>query len=87
MLNKTKNTQSSDKQNSNGLLFGKNNFVYMIVGLVLILLGFVLMSGGEMTDPNIWDTSVIYSHRRITVAPILVLIGLGLQVFAVFKKS
>ena len=58
----------------------------MLIGLVLILVGFLLMSGGEMKDPNVWDKDVIYSFRRITLAPFLVIAGLALQAFAIFKK-
>ena len=58
----------------------------MLIGLVLILVGFLLMSGGEMKDPNVWDKDVIYSFRRITLAPFLVIAGLVLQAYAIFKK-
>ena len=68
------------------LLFGKKNFIPMLIGAGLILLGFILMSGGGMDDPTEWDEDKIYSFRRITLAPALVLIGLGLQAYGIFKK-
>jgi hypothetical protein len=58
----------------------------MGIGCALIGLGLLLMLGGGMSDPNVWDESVIYSPRRITLAPIVILAGLGMQVYAIFKK-
>ena len=58
----------------------------MLIGLGVIFLGFILMSGGAMEDPTVWDEKVIYSFRRITLAPILVLVGLGINIYAIFKK-
>lgn len=76
----TKNVQSFP------LLFNKQNYLYIGIGCGLIGLGLILMLGGGMTDPNVWDESVIYSPRRITLAPIVILAGLGMQVYAIFKK-
>jgi hypothetical protein len=69
------------------LLFGRKNYILMIAGIGLILLGFLLMSGGSMPSPDVWDESLIYSHRRITVAPILILAGFVLQIVAIFTKK
>ena len=66
--------------------FGKENYMLMLVGIGLIFLGFVLMSGGGSEDPAIWDPAVL-SHRRITVAPILVIAGFVVEVFAIVKKA
>ena len=68
------------------LLFTKQNYLYMGIGCALIGIGLLLMLGGGMTDPNVWDESVIYSPRRITLAPFVILAGLGMQVYAIFKK-
>ena len=67
------------------MVYKKINYIYMGIGIVLILLGFILMSGGAMPDPSIWDEGIIYSARRITLAPILILAGLVMQIFAIFK--
>ena len=69
------------------LLFGKRNYLFMVIGIVFILLGFALMAGGSMPSPDVWDESLIYSFRRITLAPIMILAGLGLQVYAIFVKK
>jgi hypothetical protein len=68
-------------------LFGRENYRWMLIGLVLILLGLLLMIGGKSKDPNVFDTSEVYSFRRITVAPILILGGLALEIVGIFKKS
>jgi len=66
--------------------FGRENYMLMLIGIGLIFLGFVLMSGGGSEDPAIWDPAVL-SPRRITVAPILVIAGFVVEVFAIVKKS
>lgn len=68
-------------------MFGKRNFIFMGIGLGLIVLGSLLMLGGGMPDPNTWDESLIYSFRRITLAPIVILAGLIVQIYAIFTKS
>jgi hypothetical protein len=68
-------------------LFGKENYRLMLIGLILVLLGLLLMIGGKSKDPNVFDTSEVYSFRRITIAPILILGGLALEIVGIFKKS
>ena len=68
------------------LLFTKENYLYMGIGCGLIALGMILMLGGSMKDPNVWDESVIYSARRTVLAPIVILAGLGMEVYAIFKR-
>ena len=57
----------------------------MIIGLGIIVLGFILMIGGGSDDPNVFDES-IFSFRRITLAPIVVLFGFIFQIYAIMKK-
>ncbi len=66
------------------LIFGKTNYLLMLAGLALIAVGLILMSGGAMPDPNTWDESLIYSSRRTLVAPIVILLGLIVEIFAIF---
>jgi uncharacterized membrane protein len=66
--------------------FGKENYTLLLIGLALIFIGFVAMAGGGSTDPAVWDPS-IFSPMRITVAPILVIAGFIVEVFAIIKKS
>ena len=70
----------------NKLLFGKRNYRYMIIGLFFIAIGFILMSGGGSDDPNIFNEE-IYSFRRIRLAPILVVTGFIIEVYAILTKS
>ena len=70
----------------NSLIFEKTNFIWMGIGLALILLGLVLMSGGAQPDPTQWDESLIYSPRRITLAPILMVAGFIVEIYAIFKR-
>lgn len=64
--------------------FKKINFILMGVGLVVIALGYLLMSGGGTDDPNVFPAEEIYSFRRITLAPAVVLIGYLIEVVAIF---
>lgn len=65
-----------------GFIFGKKNYKFMLIGLGIIALGFILMSGGGSEDPNVFNPE-IFSWRRIRLAPTLVLIGFGIQVYAI----
>ncbi len=67
-------------------LFDKENYMIMLAGLVVIIIGYVLMSGGKSANPDIFNEDEIYSFRRITLAPILVLLGLGIEGYAIMKK-
>ena len=64
------------------LIFGKKNYKFLFIGLAFIAIGFILMSGGGSDDPNVFDPS-IFNFRRIRLAPTLVLIGFGIQIYAI----
>ncbi|MCK7559197.1 DUF3098 domain-containing protein [Chitinophaga sedimenti] len=66
-------------------LFSKDNYIYMLAGVVLIIIGFLLMMGGGNSDGS-FDAKDVYSFRRITLAPIVILIGLGVEVYAIMRK-
>ncbi len=68
------------------MLFRKQNFYFVFAGLILIALGFLMMSGGHMPSPDVWDDSLIYSPVRVFWAPLVILIGLGLNIYAIFKR-
>ena len=63
-------------------VFGKKNYKVMFIGLAFIAIGFILMSGGGSDDPNVFNPE-IFSWRRIRLAPMLVLIGFGIQMYAI----
>ena len=66
-------------------VFGKKNYQLMILGLIVIGLGFILMSGGGSNDPEVFNEA-IYNFRRIRLAPTLVLIGFGIEIWAILAK-
>lgn len=78
---------STNKNLNTKPLFGKENYLLMMVGGIVILLGIFLMSGGKNIDPNVFDKNVVYSKTRITVAPLLIILGLVIEIFAIFKKN
>ena len=67
------------------LLFGKRNYKFMLIGIFFIALGFILMSGGGSEDPNIFNEEM-YSFRRIRLAPMLVILGFIIEVYAILTK-
>jgi hypothetical protein len=67
-------------------LFSATNYKILIIGLVVIALGFILMSGGANENPNVFNEDV-YSFRRIRLAPTVVLIGFGVTIYSILKKS
>ena len=68
-------------------LFGKENFIWMLVGLGVMALGFFLMAGGKSTDPTKFNDNEIYSFTRITVSPFLIIVGFVIEIFAIMRKS
>jgi len=68
------------------LEFGKKNYILMAAGLGLVFLGLILMAGGQMPSPDVWEEDIIYSTRRTVIAPIVILLGLGVEVYAIFKR-
>jgi len=68
-------------------LFGKDNYRWMLIGLMLIALGLILMGGGKSNDPNVFNPKEVYSFTRITLAPILILGGFVVEIFAIFRKD
>lgn len=68
-------------------IFGKSNYIWMLVGALLITAGMLLMTGGKSTDPNVFNADEVYSFRRITLAPIVMIIGFLVEIYALFKKA
>lgn len=78
---------TTNNNNTTKFLFGKENYTLMFIGLGVIILGFILMSGGKSADPKVFNEAEIYSATRITIAPILVIIGLIIEGYAIMRKS
>ena len=66
--------------------FGRENYIIMLIGLAFIFTGFICMSGGASEDPAAFDPGM-FNFRRLTLAPILVIAGFVIEVFAIVKKS
>jgi hypothetical protein len=69
-----------------GLALGLHNYKLMLIGFAIIIVGFVLMSGGKSPDPNVFNAEELYSFRRITLAPIVVILGFAFEIYAIMKK-
>ena len=76
------------KENTSNFDFalGKQNYVLLSIGFAIIVVGFILMSGGGSDDPNVFNED-IYSFRRITLAPIVVLVGFLFEIYAIMKRT
>ena len=68
-----------------GFVFEKKGYLILLSGIVLIIIGFILMSGGGSEDPNVFNPE-IFSFRRITLAPLLVMLGFAVEVYAIIRK-
>ncbi|MFL2594828.1 MAG: DUF3098 domain-containing protein [Flavobacteriaceae bacterium] len=66
-------------------IFSKANYKLMLIGFVVIALGFILMVGGGSDDPNVFNPE-IFNFRRIRLAPVLVLIGFGIEIAAILRS-
>ena len=73
-------------EKNHNALFGKSNYLWMAAGGALILLGILLMAGGKSTDPAVFSDQEVYSFRRITIAPLLIVLGLVTEIYAIMKK-
>lgn len=67
-------------------IFDKENRMWMAIGGIVIILGFLLMIGGKSTDPNVFNKEEVYSFRRITLAPILIIAGIIIEIYGIMKK-
>ena len=83
---KISETSVPKNNTSNQSLFGKENYMLMLAGLLVLELGFFLMAGGKSSDPKVFDPKEVYSTTRITVAPILIVLGFIIEVVAIMKK-
>jgi len=68
------------------MALSRENFKYIIVGCVVVIAGFILMSGGGTEDPTQFNEEELFSFRRITLAPFLVMLGYGVVLFGILKR-
>lgn len=72
-------------KNTKPFVFGRENYILLAISFGIILVGYVLMSGGAQTDPKVFNEEA-YNTTRITVAPIVILLGFTLGIFAILRK-
>lgn len=75
------------QDSNNAFVFSKENYTYLLVGLALNVIGFILMIGGAAEDPNEFNADELFSHVRITFAPILIVLGYVVIIYGIMKKS
>ena len=78
-------SMKNNSENKQEFLFEKVNYKILLIGIAVIALGFILMSGGGSDDPNVFNEEV-FSFRRIRLAPTTVLIGFGITIYAILKN-
>ncbi len=72
---------------NNKFVFNKSNYTLLLIGLAVNVLGFILMIGGAAEDPNEFNAEELFSHRRITVAPIVIVLGYLIILYSIIKKD
>lgn len=85
-VSRIKGSAANVAQPKQELIFGRQNYIMMAGGGALVLLGMLMMVGGSMPDPNTWDPDIIYSKRITLLGPMLILAGLIIEIFAIFKR-
>ena len=79
-MNKSKSQKKPD------FPLSKENYILMSIGVGIIIIGFLLMTGGGSEDPNVFNEDELFSFRRITLAPLVVLFGFIFEIWAIMKK-
>ena len=78
-------SKAKKQSSANTPFFSKQNYIWMLAGLVILGIGFFLMAGGKSSDPKVFNTSEVYSFTRITVAPVLIILGFLIEIYAIMK--
>jgi membrane-bound ClpP family serine protease len=78
-------TKKKEEPSAAGLAFTRENYILLAIGFAIIVLGFILMAGGKSANPEVFSKK-IFSFRRITLAPVIVLLGFAFEIYAIMKK-
>lgn len=84
--NVSKPVATDERIDAAAFAFGRENYVLLFISIGLLLIGYFLMAGGKSNDPNVFNEEV-FSFRRITLAPIVVMAGYALGIYAIVKKA
>ncbi len=76
---------AKEEKHNREFIFGKRNYIIMLIGLLIIAIGFILMAGGGSEDPTVFNEE-IYNFRRIRLAPTLVIVGLLVEIYAILAN-
>lgn len=82
----TKNDVKTTEKDDKPMPFGRSNYIWVMIGLAFLLVGFLLMIGGGSDNPDVFNEGM-FNFQRLTLAPILILIGFGVQFYAIMKKN
>ncbi|MEC4050017.1 DUF3098 domain-containing protein [Flavobacterium sp. SUN046] len=74
-----------NNENKKGFLFESENYKILFIGIGVIALGFILMTGGGSDNPKVFNEAELFSFRRIRIAPTMVLIGFAITIYSIFK--
>lgn len=81
-----KQSEAAANNSTSSSLFTKDNYIWMLIGIAVMALGYFLMAGGKSSDVKVFDDKEVYSTTRITIAPIFIIAGLLIEIFAIMKK-
>lgn len=87
MATNKKTTKKQNHDQKSEMVFSWSNYKWMLIGAGIILLGFILMAGGGSSDPNVFNGEALFSWRRISLAPFVVLVGFGVVGYSIFHKD
>ena len=85
MKSKKETTAAKETHSSRAPLFDKTNLLWMLGGVGIMILGFILMAGGRSDNPNVFKPEEVYSKTRITIAPLFILAGLAVLIYSIFR--
>jgi hypothetical protein len=80
------NMAIKESENTPEFALGKENYIYLAIGFAIIIIGFLLMTGGGTNDPKVFNGEELFSFRRIILAPVVVLFGFLFEIWAIMKK-
>ncbi len=84
--NQRKMTPAKGDHNNDEMVFSWANYKWMLAGVIVVVLGFVLMAGGGSNDANVFDAERLFAWRRIGLAPIVVLVGFGIVGYSIMRR-
>jgi hypothetical protein len=87
VVSELKNIKMKNENNKPEFLFDTINYKFLLIGIAVIALGFLLMSGGGSEDPNVFNEEELFSFRRIRLAPTVVILGFAVVIYSIFKKE